>query len=181
LFAGIKIIKLDEWGGVPMEDPGTCESYLQEHLIKPLHIDDSRYLSFCSNPDDPMAECNRIQNQLNKQGGIDVCIVGLGMNGHIALNEPADFLEPGVHVAKLSTMSLAHSMVSEMNKKPSFGLTLGMKAILESKLVLILVNGTHKKEIASAFLVGKVTTQLPASLLWLHPNSICLIDRDAYS
>ncbi|MFI5195040.1 MAG: galactosamine-6-phosphate isomerase [Chitinophagales bacterium] len=179
-FEQIRIIKLDEWGGVPMDDPGTCESYLQEHLIRPLQIETSRYISFCSNPEDPAAECKKVQQQLDAWGGIDVCIVGLGMNGHVALNEPADFLEPDVHVAKLAATSLNHSMISEMNKKPGFGLTLGMKSILESRLILMLVNGKNKKEIARSFLSGKVTTQLPASFLWLHPNAICFIDREAY-
>ncbi|MDP4131353.1 MAG: galactosamine-6-phosphate isomerase [Bacteroidota bacterium] len=180
LFSDVNIIKLDEWGGIPMDDPGTCESYLQTQLIKPLHVESSRYISFNSNPEDPQAECKRIGGQLDKFGGIDVCIVGLGMNGHIALNEPADFLEPDIHIARLSATSLTHSMVSEMDKKPGFGLTLGMKAILESRLILMLVNGKKKKEMARSFLSRKVTTQLPASFLWLHPNAICFIDREAY-
>jgi galactosamine-6-phosphate isomerase len=181
LFDGLKVIKLDEWGGVPMEDPGTCESYLQNRLIEPLHLESSRYISFQSDPKDPALECRRIQDQLENIGSIDVCLVGLGMNGHLALNEPAGFLEPDIHVAKLSAASLTHSMVSEMNRKPSYGLTLGMRSILESELIVMLVNGKKKKEIARAFLSGKVTTQLPASFLWLHPNVICCIDREAYS
>lgn len=181
LFDGLKVIKLDEWGGVPMEDPGTCESYLQSRLIKPLLLDSSRYISFQSDPEDPALECKRIQDQLENIGRIDVCLVGLGMNGHLALNEPGGFLEPDIHVATLSASSLTHSMVSEMNKKPSYGLTLGMRSILDSELIIMLVNGKKKKEIARAFLSGKVTTQLPASFLWLHPNVICCIDREAYS
>ncbi len=66
LFSDLRIIKLDEWGGVPMNDPGTCESYLQSHLIGPLKIADDRYISFNSNPENPVEECIRIQEKLNE-------------------------------------------------------------------------------------------------------------------
>lgn len=179
-FDHFRIVKLDEWGGLPMTDPGTCEVYLQRQLINPLHIDPSRYIAFNSNPEDPQAECKRIQAQLDAEGRIDVCLVGLGMNGHVALNEPADFLEPDIHVAKLSSTSLTHSMLSEMSQKPSFGLTLGMKSILDSRLIIMLISGEKKREIARAFLSGKLTTKIPASFLWLHPDTVCFIDRDAF-
>jgi galactosamine-6-phosphate isomerase len=181
LFSGIHILKLDEWGGIPMSDPGTCESYLQSHLIKPLGIDKSRFISFNSDPADPRTECLKIQFELNQRSGIDICILGLGMNGHIALNEPATFLETGIHMAKLSESSLGHTMVSGMKKKPGYGLTLGMADILKSKLIILLINGEKKKRIAAQLLSGRLTTQLPASFLWLHPNVICLMDRAAFS
>jgi len=179
LFTQLRILKLDEWGGIPMQHPATCESYLQAHLLQPLQISNSRYNGFYSNPQDPLQECIKIQNKLEQEGPIDLCILGLGMNGHLAFNEPADFLHPHCHVATLSAMSLEHPMASEMQDKPPYGLTLGMADILHSKMILILINGPQKKTIVSKFLSQKITSLVPASFLWLHPNVICLISKDA--
>jgi galactosamine-6-phosphate isomerase len=179
LFSEISIIKLDEWGGIPMDDPGTCESYLRHNLIKPLNVPDSRYISFNSLAVDPNLECKRIQKAYDLYGSIDVCILGLGINGHIALNEPSDLLEPRAHVANLSDITLQHSMVHEMSRKPLFGLTLGMADILQSKMIILLISGASKKKITRKFLLGKLTTSLPASFLWLHSNVECLLDNEA--
>jgi galactosamine-6-phosphate isomerase len=180
LFSDLRVIKLDEWGGVRKNSPGTCEAYLQRHLIGPLKIDDTRYISFESDPPDPSEECNRIQKALAGAGAIQICLLGLGMNGHLALNEPADFLKPSVHIAEISKSSLHHSMVEDMQTKPAYGITLGMGDILGSKLILLLISGSSKKAVASELLSGRVSTNFPASFLWLHPNVICLFDQDAY-
>jgi galactosamine-6-phosphate isomerase len=180
LFAGLRVIKLDEWGGVPMDSPFTCERYLQDHLTGPLQISGDRFISFQSNPPDPAEECARIQRELEKAGPIDICILGLGMNGHLALNEPGEFMEDGVHVAILSESSLQHPMIKDMKIKPSYGLTLGLADILQSAFILLLISGAKKKEVTSRLLNRKISTSLPASLLWLHPNAICLIDQDAF-
>ncbi len=181
LFSFLRVIKLDEWGGVPMDDPGTCESFLQKHLIRPLEIDSKRYISFQSDPNDPDKECIRIEDELKKYGPIDICILGLGMNGHLALNEPGNFLESSIHIAKLSEITLKHSMVQQMGALPSYGLTLGMKDILQSSLILLLISGVKKKNITAAFMKKNITSELPASFLWLHPNVFCLVDREALS
>ncbi len=178
LFSHLRVIKLDEWGGLPMNNPSTCESYLQKHVIGPLHITNDRYISFQSDPKDPAVECGRIQEELKKTGPIDICILGLGMNGHLALNEPEPFLEAETHVAKLSASSLTHPMIGEAGTKPSYGLTLGMANILQSSCILLLISGSKKKDITSALLNGKISTALPASFLWLHPNTVCLVDRE---
>ena len=179
LFSQIKVIKLDEWGNIPMEHPKTCESYLRQHVIPKLKIDDSRYISFLSNPADPKAECHRIQNKLEKQGPIDLCILGLGMNGHIALNEPAEFLQAHCHVAELSPKTLQHPMAIGMEMKPTYGLTLGMADIMHAKHIVLIIHGAQKKAITTALLSGNISTSLPASLLWLHPNVTCLVEKEA--
>jgi galactosamine-6-phosphate isomerase len=111
---------------------------------------------------------------------MDICILGLGMNGHLALNEPGESLEAHVHISKLSGSSLTHSMIGEMKIKPSYGLTLGMADILQSTFILLIISGTKKKKITADLLDGKISTSLPASFLWLHPNVVCLVDKEAY-
>jgi len=178
LFSSLRVIKLDEWGGILMNQQGTCESYLQEHLIRPLQIPESRYIGFNSHPDNPDEECVSIQKKIIEAGPIDLCILGLGSNGHLALNEPGEFLQPYCHVAELTISSLRHSMTTGMESKPAYGLTLGMADIMNSKRILMLVSGIKKKEIVKQFLAQKISANLPASFLWLHPNVVCLIEKD---
>jgi galactosamine-6-phosphate isomerase len=180
VFSGLRVIKLDEWGGLPKNHPSTCENYLQEHLTGPLQITRDRYISFLSDPKDPVEECGRIAQELKKAGPIDICILGLGMNGHLALNEPGTSLEAGPHVAKLSDTSLTHPMIGANDTKPSYGLTLGMADIFQSACILLLISGAKKKAITGALLNGQISTALPASFLWLHPNVVCMIDEEAF-
>lgn len=166
----LRIFKLDEWGGVPMDHPGTCEAYLQEHLIQPLNIPRDRYFSFQSNPADPQQECARVQQLLQQEGPIDVGVLGLGVNGHLAFNEPADFLQPYSHLAQLTQDSLGHSMAKDMQGVKLYGLTLGMSDILAAREIVLLISGPSKIEITQRLLEGKISSQLPASFLWLHSN-----------
>ena len=171
----LRIFKLDEWGGVPMDHPGTCESYLQEHFIRPLNISRDRYFSFQSNPADPQQECARIQKLLQQEGPIDLCVLGLGVNGHLAFNEPGAYLQPHCHIAQLTQDSLGHSMAKDMQGAKLYGLTLGMSDILAAREILLLISGPSKVEITKQLLDKKISTQLPASFLWLHPNVQVLI------
>lgn len=177
-FDQLHVVKLDEWGGIPHMHPGTCESYLQGHLIRPLEISKNRYTGFNSDAQDPAKECQAIQYYLNSEGPIDLCILGLGINGHLAFNEPNEDLQAHCHIAMLTSASMKHSMASEMLVKPAYGLTLGMADILQSRKILMLITGKEKRKIVSKFLSEKITTQLPASFLWLHPNVVCLIEKD---
>jgi galactosamine-6-phosphate isomerase len=177
--AELRIIKLDEWGGIPMTDPESCEWFLRKNLVEPLNIPDERFFSFNSDPEIPVNECKRIQKLLDENGPADLCILGLGMNGHIALNEPSDTLKPYCHVAELSQVTLGHPMAARMEKKPVYGLTMGVSDIMQSRKVVMLISGSKKKSIASELMAGKITTRVPASLLWLHPDTTCIIDEDA--
>ncbi|MEQ6121257.1 6-phosphogluconolactonase [Reichenbachiella sp. MALMAid0571] len=175
----LRILKLDEWGGVPMDNPETCESYLERYILKPLNIPESNYFGFNSNAANPEHEIQRMKTILYKQDPIDICILGLGLNGHIAFNEPPCEIDTECHVATLSKQSLLHPMVTGMSIKPGYGLTLGIKEIMQSKKIFIIVTGEHKQKIAKEFLSGKVSKNLPASYLWLHPNAYCFIDQKA--
>ena len=178
LFQTLRILKLDEWGGIPENHHVSCEFFLRKKLLEPLEIPEERYFSFKSNPEDPEAECRRIRYELETVGPIDICILGLGANGHLALNEPASRLQANAHVATLSEESLQHPMIASLEQKPSYGLTLGMEEILSSKLIIMLVTGKEKKQIAERFLERKVSSELPASYLWQHPQVECLVDRE---
>ena len=178
-FKELIILKLDEWGGIDSKEPSACESYIQEKLIQPLRIPPKRYVAFDSNPVSPKEECRRIQTEIEQKGPIYICVLGIGQNGHIGFNEPADSLMPYCHMAKLTPESLNHQMINALGEKPSFGLTLGMADILQSRKIVLCITGTNKKEVIQNFLSKKITTGLPASFLWLHPNVECYIDKTA--
>lgn len=166
----LRIFKLDEWGGVPIDHPGTCESYMQQQLIRPLNISPDRYFSFQSKPADPQQECARIQQLLQQEGPIDLCVLGLGVNGHLAFNEPGAFLQPHCHIAQLTEDSLGHSMAKDMQEVKLYGLTLGMSDILAAREIVLLISGPSKVEITQRLLEAKISSQLPASFLHLHSN-----------
>lgn len=178
-FKALSILKLDEWGGLNPDHPDSCESYLRNHIINPLCINEDRYISFKSNTENPEKECERVQKELSKKGLIDICVLGLGKNGHIGFNEPAESLTMNCHVAQLSQTSLQHAMTSAMKTKPQYGLTLGMADILQSKKIILLITGSEKESILKQWLTQKISTQLPASFLWLHPLVECYINVES--
>ncbi len=178
LFAQMRALKLDEWGGLPENSPGTCEHHLRNTLIDPLGLG-PRYAAFASSPADPAAECARMAAWLARHGPIDLCILGLGVNGHLGFNEPTGALQPHAHIAVLSSASLGHAMIGSTAVRPSYGLTLGMADLLQARQVLLLVTGAAKREPMARLLEGRITTRLPASLLHLHANVTLLCDEAA--
>jgi putative deaminase/isomerase len=180
LFQRVRVVKLDEWMGLPMGHPATCETYFREKVLRPLGIARSRFQGFRSQPKDPGLECARIARWLAAHGPFDLCVLGLGRNGHLLFNEPAASLPPGPHVARLSAMSRRHAMVRDTTTTtPRYGLTLGLGDILRSKAILLLVSGRHKTAPFRRMLKGGVTTRCPASFLWLHPDVTVYCDREA--
>lgn len=177
----LKIIKLDEWIGLEKDNPATCEYYISEHLLKPLGISEDRYISFNPKETDDAFECLRISELLRKSGGIDCCILGLGKNGHLGLNEPQEKLNPFVHKAILDAKTQTHEMLSSNSVKVSEGYTLGIKNILDAGEILFLVTGKGKQEAFENFKHGQVSSQYPANYLWLHNNVTCLVDESSVS
>jgi galactosamine-6-phosphate isomerase len=173
----LKVLKLDEWAHLPIQHSGSCESYLQQHILQPLSISDDNYTGFNSDAADADAECSRIHHYLAGTGPINLCVLGLGLNGHIAFDDPAEALKPHAHLAQLSEASLAHGMVKGISGL-SHGYTLGMADILQARTILLIVNGRHKAAILQQLLTQRITTQLPASLLWLHADAHCYYCED---
>lgn len=181
LFNKIRCIKMDEWGGLPMNDPGSSEFYLRKHVLGPLHIEKERYFSWNSHPVDNAIECRRVSDWLESNGPVSISIIGMGLNGHIGFNEPADTLQCGPHRAELSPMSQQHSMLGAQKGRILFGYTLGMDDILRSHKILLLVSGAPKAEPLREFFSRRITTRFPASLLWLHPHLSVFCDKASTS
>ena len=179
LFARLRVIQIDEWGGLVPGDPATCEADLRSKLMGPLGITGDRFIELRTNADEPAAECSRVARWLAANGPIGICILGLGINGHVAMNEPGAALTPHAHVARLASSSRRHAMLKSLAQKPRYGLTLGMGDILRSRRILLLVNGPRKRAALRRLMRPAVSTHFPASLLWLHPETTVLCDREA--
>jgi galactosamine-6-phosphate isomerase len=179
LFRALRILKLDEWGGLAFDDPATCEVYLKRHVLDPLGIEAKRYFGWHSRPASPRLECARFARWLDRHGPIDLCVLGLGLNGHVLFNEPADALVAAPHVARLSAESLNHTMVRRNRIRPRYGLTLGFAGVLQSQAILLLVSGAGKSRQLRRLLDEPMTPRFPASFLQLHPNLTVVCDRAA--
>lgn len=170
LFRSMRVCKLDEWLGLPADDPGSCEAYIQRHILGPLGVAPDNYIAFNAHAADPAAECDRIRGVV-AQTGIDIAVLGVGANGHIGLNEPADTLAPFAHVAELVPSTQQHPMLTQ--NRPTGGVTLGMAEIFNARHVILLAPGDAKKSILQRLKRRAITTQFPVTLFWLHPNTIC--------
>jgi galactosamine-6-phosphate isomerase len=179
LFGKLRVLQIDEWGGLTRGNPASCEQDLKNKLLEPLYVRSKRFIGFRTDAADPGRECARVARWLKANGPIDVCVLGLGTNGHVAMNEPGERAFPGSHVAELAKTSLKHAMLKDLSRKPRYGLTLGLGDILCSRKNLLLVSGRHKRASLARLLQPAVTTRFPASFLWLHPDVTVLCDRDA--
>ncbi|HTL18072.1 MAG TPA: 6-phosphogluconolactonase [Patescibacteria group bacterium] len=178
LFQKMRVLQIDEWGGLPRGHTASCESDLRLKLLEPLGIATDRYVGIRTDAHDAQSECARIRAWLRDNGPIGVCVLGLGLNGHIAMNEPGPALNPLAHVSTLSRSSLNHPMLRQLGKKPRYGLTLGMSEILSSQLILLMVNGSRKRAAFKRLIQPRITTQFPASFVWTHGRARVLCDRE---
>jgi len=179
LFERLRVIQIDEWGGLAPGGSATCAADLRTKLLEPLRITRNRYVGFRTDATDAEAECGRIARWLAANGPIDVCILGLGSNGHVGMNEPAEALTPHAHVAALAVSSRKHAMLKGLPQRPRYGLTLGLGDILRSRRILLLVNGKRKRPALKRLILPRVTPRFPASFLWLHPDATVLCDGEA--
>lgn len=178
VFRALRIVGLDEWLGLPPGHPGSCRRYIRERLLRPLGVPVSRYRGFRATSS-PATEAGRMTRWLEEHGPLDLCVLGLGRNGHLLMNEPAPALRAHAHVARLAPSTRRHTMLEGLSSPPRQGLTLGMGEVLCSRRVLLLVSGAAKRNALARAINGGVSTRCPASLLWLHPDVTVICDREA--
>lgn len=173
----VTFIKLDEWIGLSSTNPATCEYFIQQELLIPLGIKKEAYISFDCEEEDKQLECRRVENMLNKLGGIDLAILGVGKNGHLGLNEPDKQLQLGPHTVELDKKTKTHSMLLETTTEVAFGITLGIGNLFMANQIILLISGEGKEGAVEKFLDQTVSTQVPVTLLKLHPNLHCIAEK----
>jgi galactosamine-6-phosphate isomerase len=136
---------MDEWAGMNEFDPGSCGDFLRKNLLDPLELKSSHIRLFNGRAADLAAECRAVEQFIDERGGIDFLLLGIGMNGHLALNEPGCSLNGSAHIAGLSetTKNVARKYFS-FPVSLSEGLTLGLKNIKAAKTIVVNVSGSHK-------------------------------------
>ncbi len=163
----VVFIKLDEWDGLAMSNPATCDYFLQKELYQPLNVQPEQIISFNSMSSNPAAEAKRIAALVEKRTPIDVSILGIGRNGHLGLNEPAPILQPHAHVANIAALTAEHAMLRENNETVTRGLTLGMVDLIKSRHVVMMVTGTGKEEAFEGMCQDGISTENPSTFLKL--------------
>jgi len=171
---------LDEWIGLGENDEGSCRYMLNRDLFHPLNIQEEKICCFNGNTTNTEAECNRIENYIHQHKAIDIAILGLGMNGHVGLNEPGTLPQLYSHVSNIHPVT--NKTGQKYFSKPQSltqGITLGLATLMEAKHLILLVSGQKKADILKQAIEDDVTENVPASLLRRHPQFYIYADKDA--
>ena len=177
----ITLFNVDELTNLPREYKGSCYTMIKNQIAEPLGIDESNFIMPPTLSDDFETECSIFQQELEKRGGIDLQMLGLGMNGHIGINQPGTPFESETWVSPMDP-DFEKRVREETNTPPDHelgGLTLGIKNIMHSRKIVLVAKGERKGAIVKQMLEGPVSTDIPASVLQLHPNCEFLLDADA--
>ena len=180
-FSAVKSINLDEYVGLSPEHDQSYRYFMNTNLFDRINIDKANTNVPNGLAADPDAECARYDAVIDALGPIDVQVLGMGHNGHIGFNEPSDVFELGTHKVDLaeSTIEANARFFSSANEVPRQALTMGIRAIMQAKTVLVVVSGKGKAEIVKKAFTGPVTPQCPASILQLHPDVTVVVDEAA--
>jgi glucosamine-6-phosphate isomerase len=181
-FSRVKAVGLDEWVGISGLNDGSCESFLQTNIYGRINIDKQNVRLFNGKAPDLKRECREMDEYIDVNGGIDYMFLGLGMNGHLALNEPGVDPLSMSHVMPLDSVT-QNVAVKYFKEMPSIsrGITLGIKNILDSKTIHVLVTGEKKSGIVKRIFSSQPTNMLPATLLFGHENVEFIMDKQAAS
>jgi len=174
-----KFVGLDEWGGMNGADEGSCRYHINKQFFTPLQIA-ANNICFFDGRADLESECRRTENFIKEHKGIDVVILGLGLNGHVGMNEPGASIQEHSHVAAIDeeTQRVGQKYFTSPHDL-SRGITLGLGNIMESRHVVLLVSGAHKANIVKRIIEGEANANVPASLLRSHPSLTVYLDKAA--
>jgi 6-phosphogluconolactonase/glucosamine-6-phosphate isomerase/deaminase len=181
-FSQARFVGLDEWLDIPPDTPGSCTSFMRDNFFSRAGIREDQLCLFDPLTGDTAEECRRVEGQIARWGGIDYLLLGMGMNGHLALNEPgADFAE-GARAVPLSrtTLEAAPKYFPAGMPPITRGITLGIANILAARHIQLLVSGAGKREIVRRLRAAAgPDPALPASALLGADQAEVLLDRTA--
>ncbi len=163
-------VNLDEYVGLGGDHGQSYRYFMQEHLFDHVNIKPENTFVPNGCADDLNAECREYDARIRRLGGIDLQLLGIGFDGHIGFNEPDDFFIGETHVADLlpSTVEANSRFFESVDAVPKQAISMGMGSIMQARKILLIANGKKKAEVIERAINGKITPQLPASLLQLH-------------
>jgi glucosamine-6-phosphate deaminase len=182
-FSKVHTVNLDEYCGLPGSHTQSYRYYMNQNLFKDINVP----LENTHLPDGMAAdfdtECARYDQLINDLGGIDLQLLGIGHNGHIGFNEPDQAFDKMTHRVHLSrrTIDTNVKLFENPAEMPIHAITMGIKAIMQARKILLVANGQDKADILFKALQGPVTPAVPASILQLHPDVTVVADVTALS
>lgn len=182
-FSNVKSINLDEYVGLNGNHPSSYRYFMDENFFDHINIDKENTHVPDGKADNLETATKEYDKLIKDIGGIDIQIVGIGTNGHIAFNEPAEELSVGTSVVALTenTISDNSRFFDKIDEVPKTAITMGIGSILKARKIILLASGENKREIIKRMLENNtVTTQLPVSFLLLHPDLTVIVDEAAY-
>jgi glucosamine-6-phosphate deaminase len=180
-FSKITTFNLDEYVGLPPTHRQSYNRFMWEKLFNHLNIPAHSLHILDGLVTDIDQHCDWYEDEIRKVGGIDLQVLGIGANGHIAFNEPGSSLGSRTRVKTLTleTRMANARFFPNIEDVPKYALTMGVGTIMDAKEILLLANGAAKADAIAAAVEGPLTAQCPASIIQLHPKSFVLVDKDA--
>jgi len=182
-YSEITTVNLDEYKGLTHDNSQSYYYFMNENLFSKVNINKSKvFLPDGTEPDSETA-CQKYNEILHAVGVIDLQLLGLGHNGHICFNEPADFFTTETHCITLSerTIQANARFFATAEEVPRQAYTMGIKTIMSAEKVLVVISGEDKADIVKKAFFGPITPQVPASILQLHRNAVIIADEAALS
>jgi glucosamine-6-phosphate deaminase len=182
-FADAQTFNLDEYRGLAPDHPQSYHYFMRTHLFDRVDIDLSRtHVPDGANPD-AQAACEAYERAIEQAGGIDLQLLGLGHNGHVGFNEPADSFPVCTHSVTLtqSTIDANSRLFDSADEVPREAYTMGIGTIMKARKIVLVASGQGKAQIVHDAFFGPVTPQVPASVLQLHRDVTVVVDREAGS
>lgn len=182
-FSKVTTFNLDEYVNLDVNDKNSYHSFMHENLFDHINIPADHINFLDGNAEDPEKECRDYEEKIKKAGGIDIQLLGIGSNGHIAFNEPADCFQRWSHVVTLkeSTVKDNSRFFKSIDEVPTQALTMGIGSIMQAKKILIIAIGENKAKAIKQLIDGNVTPMCPASVLQFHTDVTLMLDKAAAS
>lgn len=180
-FSRVTTFNLDEYVGLPKDSPASYHWFMRENLFQYLNIPEQNIYIPSGTTDNYEAFCKWYEARIRESGGIDLQLLGIGTDGHIAFNEPTSSLGSRTRIKTLAKQTILDNAryFERPEDVPIYAITMGVGTILEARKILILANGRYKAPAVAAMIEGPVTSMCTASALQMHPDTLCVLDREA--
>jgi glucosamine-6-phosphate deaminase len=180
-FSKTTLFSLDEYCNLPRDNPQSYHFFMNENLISHINVKGENTFIPDGMAGDIEQECSEYDNKIIEKGGIDLQILGIGENGHIGFNEPGSDFQAGTHLVKLkqSTVDANARYFKSSAEVPTTAISMGIKTILQSKMLVLLASGEKKADAIYKALKGEISPEVPASILQRHPNAVFIIEKNA--
>lgn len=182
-FSQVTTFNLDEYVGLRRNNPNSYYYFMHENLFRHINISPQNIYIPSGTTDNYEAFCAWYEHRIVECGGIDLQILGIGSDGHIAFNEPSSSLGSRTRIKTLAKQTIEDNarFFDSPDDVPIYAITMGVGTILEARRILLMASGKNKGQAIAAAIEGPVTSMITASALQLHRDTICFLDREAAS